>query len=193
MNDLISFLKNHGYPTFIASGTLLGALRNSEFIPHDDDIDLGVVLQAGTWKDLLNSIENFEFFLKSHALLRSDPIGMPNGLFHWKTKYMSGVNVDLFPVWKIDSKYYAWPYAPGNLEEADIFPISTITLEGFRLPSPNNPKKFMQLNYGENWVTPDPTFKFDWKNATTKFSSFLKIVRQHRSQDYDKVDNIRDI
>jgi hypothetical protein len=180
IDELIYNLKSNGYPAFISSGTLLGALRNNEFIPHDDDIDLGVIMPGKNWEDLLKSIDNFEYFLKSKNLLRSNSIGLPNGLFHWKTKYMSGVNVDLFPLWEINEKFYAWPYAPGNLSLSDIFPLKSIELEGVKLPCPQNPNKFMVLNYGENWFIPDPAFKFDWKSATTKFSSFLKYVRLHR-------------
>jgi hypothetical protein len=38
-----SVFDKHGVPFFLAYGTLLGAYRDKNFLPEDDDIDLGVV------------------------------------------------------------------------------------------------------------------------------------------------------
>jgi len=41
-----SVFPNINHPCFIENGTLLGAWRNSKFIPHDDDFDFAMLIEA---------------------------------------------------------------------------------------------------------------------------------------------------
>jgi len=51
-----SLLDKHGIPYFASGGTLLGAIRNSGIIPHDDDIDL-MLLETDEHKVLNDSFQ----------------------------------------------------------------------------------------------------------------------------------------
>ena len=88
-----------------------------------------------------------------------------------KLKIEGDFEMDLFPAWVEADRVYIFPHTFGELSETDVFPTKTCTTTG--LPIPKSSEKVLAINYGEKWSTPDPYFKFDWRMANKKFSSFL--------------------
>lgn len=51
--DLAEIFKRHHIPAFAAYGTMLGFIRDHGFIPHDDDMDIGIMPNTVTPQQLL--------------------------------------------------------------------------------------------------------------------------------------------
>ena len=59
---LDSFAAENSAPWFIESGTLMGAWRNTRFIPHDDDFDVGILCSSDNMETvdaLLGSLQDY--------------------------------------------------------------------------------------------------------------------------------------
>lgn len=178
LNSFIDELESIGYDAFINSGTLLGAVRDGNFIPHDDDVDFGILLKSTSWDDLYNEIFELENVLRIKGLIRGGKIGADSGIFHWKLKYINSISVDLFPSWIIDGKLYVWPYCFGEANDTDLLPFSKERIGRTSFSAPNNPRKLLSINYGDAWGTPDPLFKFDWSNASSRFKDYIFNLRR---------------
>ena len=108
--ELDSLCKKHQLRYWLDSGTLLGAVRHSGFIPWDDDIDLSMPLEdynklLALTKDELSSDIFFQTrqsdkdFKFDYIKLRSNKANIVE--FHEKDKnigYHQGVFVDIFPM-----------------------------------------------------------------------------------------------
>ena len=53
LHDLAEIFKRHQIPAFAAYGTMLGFVRDHGFIPHDDDMDIGIMPDTMTPQQLL--------------------------------------------------------------------------------------------------------------------------------------------
>lgn len=170
LKDNITLFEQTGYDFFLNSGTLLGAVRNGKFISFDDDIDIGVVLNAS------NGIGAAREFMDLYKrLVRIDAI-MVKPSFHSpviKVELANKVIIDIFPSWIKDDKLFVWPHTFGDIEQNEFLPLSSITLEGVRFNCPQNPELMLERNYGSTWKTPDPEFKFPWKVARKQFRVLL--------------------
>lgn len=163
----IGFLKDQGYEVFLNSGTLLGVVRDGRLIDHDDDIDLAIVLKAGSHEEAAREWAGLREALQDSGHLDEEqPVP---GLF--KLTAAGDVQIDLFPAWFQGDRFFVYPHSHGELSRADVFPLRACPVTGH--PIPANPEKMLANNYGPGWQSPDPYFKFPWASARSKFQSFL--------------------
>lgn len=177
---LFDLLKSLGYDAFINSGTLLGAVREGQFLGHDDDADLAVHLEGDTDADMINALDQLCGALNASGKLRRPAWYQKNGPI-LKVLVGSGVEVDLFPLWFRDGRAYIWPHTFGELTRDDIFPLGTQMLCGKPMPAPKDAEKMLALNYGEGWRHPDPDYFFPWDAAKQRFAAVLAAYVRHRN------------
>jgi len=159
-----------GYKIFINSGTLLGIVRENGYIPHDDDVDFGLLLHASDPVSAAHEWIELQKTMQEKGLLKH--IGWMGGIF--KTSNIGVFSVDLFPAWIEGDSVYVYPHTFGELKREDVLPLRKS--ESFDLPIPNCPEKMLEINYGPNWKIPDPLFRFHWGKARKKFDTFLTIT-----------------
>jgi len=169
----LSALRDEGYEVFLNSGTLLGVVRDEKLIEHDDDIDLAVILKAGTeedaaqeWRDLKGRLQELDLFDEDNhnqpAIYKLTPAGP--------------TQIDLFPAWLQGDKVFVYPHTHGELTREDVLPLRKCSVTGNALPAA--PEKMLTLNYGAEWGKPDPLFKFPWAAANDRFAPFLERLAQ---------------
>jgi phosphorylcholine metabolism protein LicD len=153
--DVCKILDNHKITPILLGGTLLGLLRDKNFIDGDLDIDLGVIVKEGIdltiWYKVFKNLENAEFTIR-----RASSRGV--------ITFDRGYGCD---IWWINKKWdqnkmlyygvYAWNgefrYPAENFDNLD-----TLVWEGKKYNIPYNPELHLQCEYGD-WKTPNPNFK----------------------------------
>ena len=165
-------LSVYGRDVFANSGTLLGIVRQGTLLAHDNDVDLGVLLQADNeadaaaeWLALSDrmiadgvAVQRSEW---SHVTLKLHKIGM--------------FGVDLFPAW-IDAsgRLYVYPHTFGNLTGDQLLPLRRDAATA--LATPRDAEAMLASNYGNDWRIPNEGWAFDWPGARKKFSAFLSHI-----------------
>ena len=149
---------------FLHYGTLLGAIREKGFIPHDDDADVGVF-----GDDFDSVIGLLPVFLENGFVFNSQRNGR---LLQFVRK---GEQVDIFFAyerftlagrkWAIDERA---TIAPGYLDR-----LGTIDFLGHQFLIPSNPEGLMRNLYGKTWRIPLK----DIPSRTNWTWKLLKVLR----------------
>lgn len=158
LKETIRVLEELEMEYWICCGTLLGLMREGDFIGHDVDIDIG--LMDPSRADELTSLMNKRGFRSIYY------IGVPtNGLeLSFADEY---VKVDFFFHYKKDEhvwhsvwtnqqqvqKYYVY-------EECDMFPLKQMMFRGILVNTPRFPETILRKHYG-NWKAPNKEWKWD--------------------------------
>lgn len=156
-------------------GTLLGIVREENFIKHDLDIDIGM-LDFDFSKKIEKTLEYYGFKkIKQYKLASTNKI--VEQTFCYKE-----VNIDLFFYSKKEMKIYGYSFFSnisfenamkrlGGLNTLEtIFNFRGIELISFLntyFPVPRDPVKYLSEHYGINYRIPNP----NWNFVTDAFNS----------------------
>jgi phosphorylcholine metabolism protein LicD len=158
--------EKHNILYWIDYGTLLGATRNKDIIPYDDDGDIGILRQD---LDRLLSLSN-EFRLLGYDLC----CWFYPDFLRLDFSRMNELHVDIF-VWDIQRMPFKelWQdesmqremtclYRQKYIDDKDenkgkhfpiryLFPLEKIKFNRMELFAPNNPERFSMFRYGLDW------------------------------------------
>ena len=130
---------------YLIYGTLLGAIREHDFIPHDTDIDISYISKYNTKEGVRIERKDIKEVLKSYKMLRS-----PNTI---GIKIKCGNNgFDMWTSWIEDDKYFILPR--GNVCHSNIvLPLKKYLFRDNYFFIPNLSAILLNLLY-VYWTTP---------------------------------------
>jgi len=163
MHALIQFFKNKcDIDIYLIYGTLLGAIREHDFIEHDCDIDFAYLSKETHKRDIIIEYEKIISILKRYDMLSK--ICRDGHLF------ISSPNkenkFDLWTSFCIDNKYSLVPIYDNEIDSSIIIPLKTMIFKNYTFLIPNNSEKLLDLIY-HNWERPileSRGTKNKWKN-----------------------------
>lgn len=184
MKELDSLLGKNGFPLFLYGGTLLGCIREENFIVHDDDIDLFYISKQSHRKAVLNEFENIIRPLLENNGWTIQPIswrlqGVPKVMMGQYHVIKDNISIDLWTAWfnKKDEFSVTMTCENGPLMKTDMVPAKKGVLRGNLFNIPANSDKFLEHLYGPTWQTPDSKYKIP-SNKNFLQKSMLKVIDQ---------------
>ncbi|MDZ7906645.1 MAG: LicD family protein [Cypionkella sp.] len=171
LSEAMQKLDDLGAPSCIACGTLLGFVREGTLLPHDDDIDLSVVVPGNSLDEV---VENWSRLMRQ--ILETMPSFQKNAFV--SLELPCGIEVDLFPMWVLDDKVYAYPHLFGEFPAKEFFPLVPRDWRGALVNTPSILEPILAVNYGPNWKIRDPHWKFDWGLSRQRFARFLSATKK---------------
>lgn len=157
-----AFQKQCGRPIFILYGTLLGQHRSGDFIPGDDDFDIGYVSEETSFTGVrAEAIRIIQILISSGFTVSLNYEGKP---FRIRDDLAGpGVWLDNRPVFDLGDGF-SWLHKHARLKIplADFRYPEEGLMSGHQILKPRNSANFLSEYYGPNWKTPDP----DYSNAS---------------------------
>ena len=156
---------------FVCYGTLLGVIRENDFIAHDDDVDVCFMADG----DMSAALEEFHRVVEV-LRARGEDVRIDNRAhFHWR-------GIDVFVAWFEEDHMYLYN-AGGHFSRDDVYPLRMREFKGLQIYLPNNAEGLLELIYGSGWHIPDPSFQ--WR-LTDDVQSAMGRVAGHEITRYWK-------
>ena len=147
------------YEACLGYGSVLSIVRDNDLIPHDDDLDIIVLLNRDAvpvYKDAL--LELHEFIEAKGFGVQGDYVAhrhVSNG------KYMVDVFLGLQ-----EGEFASWHPGPRkSILYDEVFPAANATLYGLDCKIPRNSERYLAKIYGDNWRVPIPGWTHDFNPA----------------------------
>jgi hypothetical protein len=157
LRDMKAALDRARQPFFLTDGTLLGAVREQDFILHDHDVDLAIFadqLRPGIAAAIVAS-GHFKL-LKDSGNEDSRSLAFAHHL---------GMKIDVYVYYPLGGQQYYCAIEcsaePGGFcrFQYPVRGLDHIVIHGENYPVPANTKEYLVAAYGEGWETPhDFTF-----------------------------------
>ena len=144
---------------FLAGGTLLSLFRDKTLLPHDKDIDIGIIGEENLYK-LYSYFKSLPEYTNVHIT------GEIESKILWLTRSLSDSKKIIFELAAQyigkDKIYYnrglgpSWPFRVGHCAwpKDCILPLASLQVFVTTFPVPGKTEEFLNLFYGADWQTP---------------------------------------
>lgn len=170
---LSNLLQKKDYDLILIYGTLLGAIRNNDFIAGDNDIDIGIILKTNN----IVEFENLMLYLNQYDCKITKKYTGSTG--HYHIKIIDRV-MDVWLIWEENRKLFISDSILGDLDIDNLFPLKTLKIKKYDFKIPNKTENLFKFWYGDNWKIPDKN-----KSPILKPNSFLKRIIDKRQKEKD--------
>ncbi len=178
-----------GTPLFLMYGTLLGCEREGDFIPGDDDFDVGYVSYR-TDADAVRE-ETQQLVVKLVLAGFTCSFNRSGRLFRLRRAGDEpGVHLDVRPVWYEGGHVWAHKHAHLPLTLEDFLPVEEGRLRGTPVYVPAQTVRFLEAYYGEGWKVPDPGYSNAGKGIPKFVNRNLNRVCIRPSEYYEMAEEI---
>lgn len=154
LKDIYNICNQLKISVFPFAGTLLGIIREDDFIAHDEDMDFAIKLNdysPNLIEELLKNDFKFELSL-----------GKLEKCYELRFRKRN-IQVDFFLMY--DKKDYECAYSydnKGNIYEGryNKFNLINYNFKGITIKIPNNPENFLEQQYGVDWKIPKKNWNY---------------------------------
>lgn len=176
--DIDDIFKKYNITYWLDCGTLLGAVRNEDFIDWDDDLDIAVYqsifLDNNLWCKIIKDF--FKKNIKIHTTWGDSAFTCK------KFTDTEELVIDIHTYKKVDKEYQC-----AMLDNLFSFPeelfntLDCIDFQGRKFNTPHNAETYLSLFYGDSWKASHPEIK-GWtsKNCTpyyhSKISTYVRNI-----------------
>lgn len=162
--DFKAIMDSHGIVFCLAYGTLLGAVREKDFIAHDEDIDL--IITGEYSQKLFDALCDFR--KSGFEVCRYDRRGVISFM-------REGEYIDIYIFNPYQSKLLR---CGREIIPAKYFKdITPLEFKGIMYNAPTDYAEFLTYYYGDNWGTPIQQFQYEqpkWKKAINLALQYFK-------------------
>lgn len=167
MKEIEGIFEDMNYAVALCYGTLLGAVREGDFIRHDDDVDMAIALKSPPAGQAAIDAEWDEIVRRLRE--RGVSAGISRSFQFLKvTAPRAGMRVDVFPIIpRPDDKVAMFMDGPRirDVERDVVLPFKPIAFRGETFKAPACPEAFLADRYGEDWRVPKRQFGSGWLDA----------------------------
>jgi hypothetical protein len=138
---------------YLIYGTLLGAIREKDFILYDHDVDIAYLSKYHTKEEVIEELRIIETKLKNKDLLSKTFNN--NGHMHvWSPNKQ--LKIDVWTSWVENDSLYLIPFINGILTKQSLLPLQLDVFRGVEFNFPNNSEEILDCIY-KNWKNPQPS------------------------------------
>lgn len=167
---IVHALNDAGIQYFPAFGTMLGLVRDGRLIPHDMDIDFGVIVEEKEydWRKLILVLEKAGFSVLHWFDSEETVLEMT-----FFPEVSESVHIDFFAFFRQGNQlvtHTCWKVAGCEYQEKslctlfeEVFPdfdqLNDEEYMGVTVPMPNRAEEMLEASYTTSWRIPNPQWK----------------------------------
>ena len=156
---VLGALEKAGVEPFLAYGTLLGAVRDQDFIGHDSDADVGYVSRFEFPVDVIRESFALQRRLREMGFRVQRYSGLGLKVIVEEADGTSR-GLDVFGGFTRDGMLYLMGEVGHPFRDEWLYPRSARDPRRREFPVPAQPEHLLEAMYGASWRVPDPAYKF---------------------------------
>jgi len=154
------FEQKFGYHLYFIGGTLLGFIRERDFLINDKDMDVSYFSKyenvVDVRKEMIEIVNSLMDSGEELYFIRSSYTVVPN-YFRWRVDTRD--RIDIMPSWCQDGMMFRPTFVGYKGTKDIILPLKKEKFYDHDIYIPNDPERKLANVYGDDWKIPNPGFK----------------------------------